>query len=127
MRAAHSNLQRQNTVYSHKKYVILQHLLLMRLIIDTRWAKLLRLLIRRNSSIRHTPWERLSMIPQCVLRFVHIVDVRTFHVINALLPTVACFVDPRFSVLQRAIPHATVGNNALMTSERTRIDDMHES
>ena len=29
MRAAHSNLQRQNTVYSHKKYVTLQHLLLM--------------------------------------------------------------------------------------------------
>ena len=28
-------LQRQNTVYSHKKYVILQHLLLMRLIVDT--------------------------------------------------------------------------------------------
>ena len=39
MRAAHSNLQRQNTVYSHKKYEILQHLLLMRLIVDTRWAK----------------------------------------------------------------------------------------
>ena len=39
MRAAHINLQRQNTVYSHKKYVILQHLLLMRLIVDTRWAK----------------------------------------------------------------------------------------
>ena len=39
MRAAHSNLQRQNTVYSHKKYVILEHLLLMRLIVDTRWAK----------------------------------------------------------------------------------------
>ena len=39
MRVAHSNLQRQNTVYSHKKYVILQHLLLMRLIVDTRWAK----------------------------------------------------------------------------------------
>ena len=36
MRAAHSNLQRQNTVYPHKKYVILQHLLLMRLIVDTR-------------------------------------------------------------------------------------------
>ena len=34
MRAAHSNLQRQNTMYSHKKYVILQHLLLMRLIVD---------------------------------------------------------------------------------------------
>ena len=39
MRAAHSILQRQNTVYSHKKYVILQHLLVMRLIVDTRWAK----------------------------------------------------------------------------------------
>ena len=39
MQAAHSNLQRQNTVYSHIKYVILQHLLLMRLIVDTRWAK----------------------------------------------------------------------------------------
>ena len=39
MRAAHSNLQRQNTVYSHIKYVILQHFLLMRLIVDTRWAK----------------------------------------------------------------------------------------
>ena len=39
MRAAHSNLQRQNTVYPHKKYVILQHLLLMRLIGDTRLAK----------------------------------------------------------------------------------------
>ena len=39
MRAAHSNVQRQNTVYPHKKYVILQHLLLMRLIVDTRWAK----------------------------------------------------------------------------------------
>ena len=39
MRAPHSNLQRQNTVYSHKKYVILQHLLLMRLIVDTRWAR----------------------------------------------------------------------------------------
>ena len=40
MRAAHnSNLQRQNTVYSHKKYVILQHLLLMRLMVDTRWIK----------------------------------------------------------------------------------------
>ena len=39
MRAAHSNLQRQNTVYSHKKCVVLQHLLLMRLIVDTRWAK----------------------------------------------------------------------------------------
>ena len=36
MRAAHSNLQRQNTMHSHKKYVILQHLLLMRLIVDTR-------------------------------------------------------------------------------------------
>ena len=66
MRAAHSNLWRQNTVYSHKKYVILQHLLLMQLIVDTRWAKgtwntsveLLRL-IWRNSSIRHTPWKRL--------------------------------------------------------------------
>ena len=34
MRAAHSNLQTQNTMYSHKKYVILQHLLLMRLILD---------------------------------------------------------------------------------------------
>ena len=33
MRGAHSNLQRQNTVYSHKKYVILQYLLLMRLIL----------------------------------------------------------------------------------------------
>ena len=68
MRAVHSNLQRQNTMYSHKKYVTLQHLLLMRLIVDTRWAKgakrlyflkLLRLLIWRNSSIRHTPWEHL--------------------------------------------------------------------
>ena len=39
MRAARSNLQRQNTVYSHIKYVTLQHLLLMRLIVDTRWAK----------------------------------------------------------------------------------------
>ena len=39
MRAAQSNLQRQNTVYSHKKYVILKNLLLMRLIVDTRWAK----------------------------------------------------------------------------------------
>ena len=39
MRAAHNNLQRQNTIYSHKKYVILQHLLLMRLIVDTRWAE----------------------------------------------------------------------------------------
>ena len=38
MRAAHSNVQRQNTVYSHKEYVILQHLLLMRLVVDTRWA-----------------------------------------------------------------------------------------
>ena len=37
--AAHSNLQRQNIMYSHKKYVILQHLLLMRLIVDTRWAE----------------------------------------------------------------------------------------
>ena len=36
MRSAHSNLQRQNTVYPHKKYVILQHILLMRLIVDTR-------------------------------------------------------------------------------------------
>ena len=26
-------------MYSHKKYVILQHLLLMRLIVDTRWAE----------------------------------------------------------------------------------------
>ena len=47
-------------------------------------------------------------------------------VINALLPTVACFVDSRFSALQLAIPHVTVGNNALITSERTRIDDMYE-
>ena len=39
MRAAHCNLQRQNTVYLHEMYVILQHLLLMRLIVDTRWAK----------------------------------------------------------------------------------------
>ena len=39
MRATHCNLQRQNTVYSHEEYVILQHLLLMRLIVDTRWAK----------------------------------------------------------------------------------------
>ena len=39
MRAAHSNLQRQNTVYLHKKYVILQHLLIMRLIVDTKWAR----------------------------------------------------------------------------------------
>ena len=39
MRAAHNNLQRQNTVCSHKKYVILQNLLLMRLTVDTRWAK----------------------------------------------------------------------------------------
>ena len=39
MRAAHSNLQRQITMYSHKKYVILQHLPLMRLIVDTRWAE----------------------------------------------------------------------------------------
>ena len=39
MRAAHNNLQRQNTMYSHKKYVILEHLLLMRLIVDTRWAE----------------------------------------------------------------------------------------
>ena len=36
MRAAHGDLQRQNTVYSHIKYVILQHLRLMRLIVDTR-------------------------------------------------------------------------------------------
>ena len=36
MRAAHSNLQRQNTMYSHKKYVTLQHLLLMQLVVDTR-------------------------------------------------------------------------------------------
>ena len=39
MRAAGSNLQRQNTMYLHKKYVILQHLLLMRLIVDIRWAE----------------------------------------------------------------------------------------
>ena len=39
MRAAHSNLQRQNTMYSHETYLILQHLLLMRLIVDTRWAE----------------------------------------------------------------------------------------
>ena len=52
--------------------------------------------------------------------------VRT-DVINALLPTVECFVDSSFSALQRANPHATVSNNALMTSERTRIDDMNES
>ena len=38
MRAAHSNLQRQNTMHFHKKYVIL-HLLLMRFIVDTRWAE----------------------------------------------------------------------------------------
>ena len=44
-----------------------------------------------------------------------------------LLPAVACFVDSRFSAFQHAIPHATVGNNALMTSERTRIDGMYES
>ena len=49
------------------------------------------------------------------------------NVINALLPSVACFVDSRFSAFQHAIPHATVGNNALMTSERTRIDDTYES
>ena len=39
MLAAHSNLQRQNTIYSHKNYVILQHLLLTRLIVDTRWTE----------------------------------------------------------------------------------------
>ena len=50
-----------------------------------------------------------------------------FNVIKALLPTVAYFVDSRISAFQRAIPHATVGNNALMTSERTRINDMYES
>ena len=44
-------------------------------------------------------------------------------VIKALLLTVGCFVDTYFS----AIPHVTVGNNALMTSELTRIDDMYES
>ena len=36
MRATHSNLQRQNTVYSYKNDVILQHLLLIRW---ARWAK----------------------------------------------------------------------------------------
>ena len=46
---------------------------------------------------------------------------------NALLPNVACFVDSRFSAFQRAIPHATVGNNALLMLERTRIDDTYES
>ena len=35
-------------------------------------------------------------------------------VTNTLLPTVVCFVDSRASV--------TVGNNALVTSERTHID-----
>ena len=45
-------------------------------------------------------------------------------VINALLPTVACFVDSRFSAVQRTIPHVTIVNNALMTSECMRIDDM---
>ena len=49
------------------------------------------------------------------------------NVINALLPTVACFVDSRFSAFQRAIPHATVGKNALMTPEGTRIGDTYES
>ena len=44
-------------------------------------------------------------------------------VINVLLPTVACFDDSRLSALQRA----TVGNKALMMSERTHIDDMYES
>ena len=39
MRAAHSNLQRQNTMYSHKKYVILQHLLLMQIIAGTTWGE----------------------------------------------------------------------------------------
>ena len=39
MRAARSNLQRQNTMYSHKKCAILQHLLLMRLTVDTTWAE----------------------------------------------------------------------------------------
>ena len=48
-------------------------------------------------------------------------------VINALLPNVSCFVDSRFSALQRTTPHATICNNALMTSERTRIDNMYES
>ena len=47
MRAAHSNLQRQNTVYSHKKYVTLQHLLLMRLRVDTRWAEGGKLKLKR--------------------------------------------------------------------------------
>ena len=48
-------------------------------------------------------------------------------VINALLPTVACGIG-RWSALKReSTKHATVGNNALMTSERTRIGDMYES
>ena len=50
-----------------------------------------------------------------------------FDDINALLPTVEGFVNSRFSALHRSIPHVTVGNNALMTLERTRIDDMYES
>ena len=48
-------------------------------------------------------------------------------VIDALLPTFTCSVDLRFSALQRAILHANVGNNGLMTSELTRIDDMYET
>ena len=45
-------------------------------------------------------------------------------VINELLPTVAVSL---IHVPAFEIPHATVGNNALMTSEGTRIDDMYES
>ena len=45
-------------------------------------------------------------------------------VIGVLLSTVAVLL---INIPAFEIPHVTVGNNALMTSERTRIDDMYGS
>ena len=74
MRAVHSNLQRQNTMYSHKKYVILQHLLLMRLIVDTRQAKSAKRLCftcgaRKTQTMISLGPVRIKHMPRVRLRF----------------------------------------------------------
>ena len=64
------------------------------------------------------------LVPQCVLRFVHIVDAHTFWRHQRVV-TNCCMRNLNAETWINET--ATVGSNALMTSERTCIEDMYES
>ena len=71
--------------------------------------------------------DSVRLVRQCVLRFVDIVDARTFGCHQRVVTNSRMWNRTLKRIKRESTKHATVCNNALMTSESTRINDMYES